>query len=185
MKAKCKLCSNSHGAFLQPLLQELHLCSNAALGRASRSDILLHAAPVVPERGYVCSKQRATDGTSAGGKKGKAHWGNQENVVGEIPKGRSDHLMARRSSSVSLFRATFFDSAAKTALPEIPWASLKGTWNTQTDQERCLLDASVCIYTYFLFQNQKDTEKERIKLRRYSRPSSRGSRPGQWPACQD
>lgn len=185
MKAKYKLCSDSHGAFLQPLLQELHLRSNAALGRPSRSAVLLHAAPVVPQRGYVGSKQRATDGTSAGGKKGNANWGNQENMVGENPKGGSDHLMARRSSSVSLFRATFFDSAAKTALPEIPWASLKGTWDTQTHQGRCFLDGSVGIYRYFLFQNQKDTEKERIKLKRYSRPSSRGSRPDQWPACRD
>lgn len=45
--------------FLKPVPEVFHLCSNAALSRASRSTILLYTAPVVPQRGYVTSKQRA------------------------------------------------------------------------------------------------------------------------------
>lgn len=130
LKARCELSSHSQRVFLQPFLQELHLCSHAALGRPSRSSVLLHAAPVVPERGYVRPKQRAANDTNTGQNNVKENGENSENMGGEISK--SSHLMVCRSSSVSWFRARFFDSAAETALPERLWASLKGTWSTQS-----------------------------------------------------
>lgn len=42
---------------------------------------------------------------------------------------KKGHLMVLRSSEVSWFKAIFLDSAMNTALPERPWASLKGTWS--------------------------------------------------------
>lgn len=86
-KARCELSSNSQRVFLQPFLQQLHLCSHAALGRPSRSAVLLHAAPVVPERGYVRPKQRASNDTNTGQNNVKENWGNSENMwLEKLPK---------------------------------------------------------------------------------------------------
>lgn len=51
--------SRSLCPFLKPVPQLFHLRSHATLGCASRGAVLLHAAPVVPHRGDVASKQRA------------------------------------------------------------------------------------------------------------------------------
>lgn len=80
LKARCELSSHSQRVFLQPFPQQLHLCSHAALGRPSRSAVLLHAAPVVPERGYVRPKQRASNDTNTGQNGVKENWGNSENM---------------------------------------------------------------------------------------------------------
>lgn len=51
----------SPSLLLEPVPQVLDLRGNAALSRASGSCVLLHTAPVVPQRGHVGSKQRAGD----------------------------------------------------------------------------------------------------------------------------
>lgn len=51
----------SLSALLEPLPQVLNLVSHAALSRSPGSCVLLHTAPVVPQRGHVGAKQRAAN----------------------------------------------------------------------------------------------------------------------------